>query len=322
MSLASKLTKSALRVSGLKHIFGSTAGMRFFVKYLRPRQERRPPEKLRARYVIGGYEQVGRPVHTLRSRRAAQSAKHVLYLHGGGYVNVIVPPHWSFLDRLMKTTGCQVTVPLYGLAPEYTYEAAFELLEQVYRKMLEDTAPENIVFMGDSSGGGLALAFAQTLLEGDLPQPGAIVMLSPWLDLTGSNPAIAEVIKRDPMLAEAGAREAARMWAGGADLHTPRLSPIYGPLQGLAPLCVLIGTDDVLMPDCRRLRDLAQAQGQPLRHLEYKAMFHTWMLLPLPESEDALRKIAAFLEEPCLALDVPVLGNISSARSGKCSRQF
>lgn len=298
MSLASKLAKGALRISGMKCIFGSRAGMQFFIKHLRPKTERCPPRRMYARYHIDHEQRSGRPVYSLRPAGRQLTAKHVLYLHGGGYVNVIVPPHWHFLDRLMASTGCSVTVPLYGLAPEHTYDEAFRLLLDVYRHMLETTPAADIIFMGDSSGGGLALAFAQMLRDEGLPQPGGVVMLSPWVDLTGSNPDIATVAKRDPMLAEAGAREAARMWSGGTDLRNPLLSPIYGALAGLPPLCVLIGTDDVLMPDCRRLRDLAEQQGQVIRYCEYEGMFHTWMLLPLPESADALRQIAAFVNDP------------------------
>lgn len=302
MSIRSAIAKSVIRASCLKWIFGSELGVRNLVYHSPAKKEALPPRNLIARYRVETRQVEHRTVYHIHPRDRLP-ARHIFYLHGGAYVAPIVRVHWNFLFRLMRGLPCQLTVPLYGLAPRYTYNDAFSFLTRVYRNLLEKNSSENIVFMGDSSGGGLALAFAQTLRDVGLPQPGGIVMLCPWLDITDSHPEMAgpemaEIEKRDPILTIRGAREAGRIWAGGSDPRIPQLSPINGSLDGVAPLCVLTGTDDILFPESRALRDKAFLQNHPLCYLEYPFMFHAWMLLGfLPESRQALKDIVDYVQK-------------------------
>ncbi|MFJ1256964.1 alpha/beta hydrolase fold domain-containing protein [Cupriavidus sp. CuC1] len=137
--------------------------------------------------------------------------------------------------------------------------------------------------MGDSAGGGMALALAQVARDTGRALPGRLVLLSPFLDATGSNPAIDALEPLDPMLSKLGGIECGRVYAGGDPVTLPQVSPIYGSLRGLPPVTLFIGTHDVLLPDCRTYRALAEQQGLPLRYYEYEGMFHVWMLLPMPE---------------------------------------
>jgi acetyl esterase/lipase len=81
--------------------------------------------------------------------------------------------------------------------------------------------PDHVLFAGDSAGGGLALAFAQSLATLDLPQPVKLVFFAPWLDITLANPAIPDVERHDPWLSSAGLGVAGRTWAGTTDLDDP-----------------------------------------------------------------------------------------------------
>lgn len=297
MSIRSALAKTALRATCLKWIFGSELRVRKLIYHSPAKKEALPPRSVMTRYRVDSYLMTGRPVYHIQPRDNLP-VRHVFYLHGGAYVAPIVKLHWQFLSRLMNNLPCQLTVPLYGLAPRYTYRDAFIFLTTVYQNLLENNSPQHIIFMGDSSGGGLALAFAQALRDARLPQPGGIVMLSPWLDITASHPEMSVIEKRDPILAIRGAREAGTIWAGGSDPDIPQLSPINGSLKGLAPLCLLTGTDDILFTDARSLRDKAHAENHSLCYLEYPSMFHAWMLLGLlPESEQALRDIVDYVRK-------------------------
>ena len=108
----------------------------------------------------------------------------VIYLHGGAYVNEIMIPHISFCDRLAKKVSGTVFAPLYPLAPNHTFDETYEILEKLYRHLLEQENP--ITIMGDSSGGGLSAAFAQYLAANDLPQPENLILISPWVDVSMS----------------------------------------------------------------------------------------------------------------------------------------
>lgn len=296
MSIFTEIYRYGAAALGAQWKFLTPQSIRFHVAFLRP-SERRPPAKIYSNCDVELQSVEGFPVYHVQLKNQ-KPARHIIYLHGGSFVNPMTGTHWDYLFRLMRATPCSVSAPLYGLAPQYNYRDAYRLLLAHYESLLEDLDPSEIVLMGDSAGGGLALGFSQSLASSELPQVGGVVMISPWLDLTLSNPDIAQVQKRDFILAPPGNREAARMWAAGTNLRDSQLSPIYGSLENLPPLCLLIGTDDILCPDASRLRDQAEDAGVTMTYSEHAGMFHVWALLPSPEADRAMEQIVAFLENP------------------------
>lgn len=255
-----------------------------------------PPPKMRERYGLEQREVRGRNVFIL-SPKTRPSEHHVLYLHGGAYISNFAVPHWRFMGRLVDGLGCSITAPDYPLAPESTYKDAFAMVLPIYSDLVRRVGPANVTLMGDSSGGGMSLALAQRLREEGLPQPANLVLISPWLDVTLGNAMVQEADKKDPFIGVAGARKAGRMYAGGDDPNSYLLSPINGSLEGLGKITVFIGTHDVLLPDCRRLKARAEARGILLDYREYEDMVHVWPLFTLPESNRALAQIVAAVGE-------------------------
>lgn len=251
---------------------------------------RLPPKRTEEICNIATYTANGRNVFVLspKSRKATQ---HILYLHGGAYVQNFVKQHWDFLSNLVASTDSVVTAPDYPLAPKHTFIDAFHMVLSVYRKMIAQIGSQHIVVMGDSAGGGFSLALCQRLKSENLPQPRRIILLSPWLDLTLSNPEIRSIDSRDPFLGISGLRKAALAYAGGYDLSDYRLSPINGSLNGLGPISIFIGSNDILVADARKLMMIAQRQGISIDYREYSDMVHVWMLLYFPESRHAQAKI-------------------------------
>ena len=136
------------------------------------------------------------------------------------------------------------------------------------------------------------LAFAENLLLEKQPvQPKELILLSPWLDLTMSNPEIHAVEKVDRMLHLGALRAAAKAYSGGSDLSNYLLSPINGETSGLGKISIFIGTHDILEPDCRKFRDQVNRSGGSIIFHEYRDMQHVWMLFPIPEARDAFREI-------------------------------
>jgi len=250
-----------------------------------------PPKKLRRRLNIKKGEMNGHSYYELRPIKAS-GKKHVFYLHGGGYVNPITIYHWNFLGRLAHELNSTITVPLYPLAPEYTYEHTFDFIYPLYMeqiKRVED--PADMVLMGDSAGGGLALALALYLKEKEVSQPGKIILNAPFLDITLTNPKIDAIDTYDPMISKIGAREAGEMYAGDADPSQPLLSPMYGELKGLGEMTLIIGTHDILVADARKFKKKAAEQGVPIHYYEYPKMVHVFPLFNFPESKRAMKKI-------------------------------
>lgn len=253
-----------------------------------------PPTALEEKFKISLEHVNGWDCYIL-SPRSNVSVVHAMYLHGGAHVAEMSSHHWQLLADLVRRTGCTVHVPIYPLAPEHSYRDAFQVVSAAYGRLVARNEPCNVVLMGDSSGGGLALALAQQLNSLGLAQPRDIVLISPWLDLTVSHPEIDKLEQHDPWLAAKGLVEAGRMWAAGDDTAQPSLSPINGSLHGLGRLTVFIGGRDIFMADCRRLRELAEKEGAEMHWVEEPEMIHVWPLLPLRKAAIARARIAKIL---------------------------
>lgn len=232
--------------------------------------------------MVGGFRTV-----TLRPKTGSSDAS-VIYLHGGTYINELVRPHWSMIAEIIRRTGATVTVPFYPLAPEHTFRAGFEYLETVYAQVLETAAADDVVLAGDSAGGGLSVGMALHLQAAGLPRPGRLLLFSPWVDITGTNPELPAYEKVDPMLAIPGAVEAGSWWAGKEDPRHPLLSPVYASAADLAllpPVDIHQGDRDICMPDAAKLATRINDAGGTAALTTYPGAFHVFMALPwLPEA--------------------------------------
>jgi len=254
-----------------------------------PKGSSLPPTRLLRRHRVVSRLVAGFPVHTVTPRDGATGGA-AIYLHGGAYVGEIAPQHWALIEKLADA-GVRVDVPIYGLAPQHTHRDAFPLVTEVYRRLLDEVDPSTVTIAGDSAGGGLALGFAQTLAAAGLPQPQRLVLLSPWLDLTISNPDVPAVEERDPWLSSRGLRVAGAAWAGGDDPTDPRLSPLNGPLAGLAPMDVYVGTHEICLPDVLALQARVQQEGGGVEVTVCAGAVHVYPLVPAPEGRAEARRI-------------------------------
>lgn len=290
-SLQSKWFKILLRLVGRKRFWEMTGEE--LKKGIAKRRllNHEPPKELQQRLNIEKKELNGHfyyEIHPLEKT----SKKHIFYLHGGAYVHKITKYHWDFLGRLANELKCTITVPLYPLAPEHTYKQTFDFVNPLYMKQIGTIDnPNDVVLMGDSAGGGLALALAQLLSEKQIQQPGNIILISPWLDLSLENPEIDSIDKYDPFLSKSGAIEAGKMYAGETDRKHFLLSPMYGELNGLGDITLFMGTHDILVADARRFVKIAKEQGKVINYFEGPQMIHVYPIFTFPESKSALEQI-------------------------------
>jgi monoterpene epsilon-lactone hydrolase len=249
-----------------------------------------PPSAISRTCEVSKFQINGRNVFTLKPKNK-KPVKHILYLHGGAYVQRFVRFHWKFLAELVNKGNCSVTAPDYPLAPEYTYKDSFEMALILYQQLLATTRSEDMIIMGDSSGGGFALALAQKIREEQLDQPGFILLLSPWLDITLTNPCIPDMESADPFLEKHSLQRAGKLYAGDTNPDHYLLSPINGSLEGLGNITVFAGSKEILVADTRKLYSLAESKGIAVNYYEYPDMVHAWMFLNFPESLKAKEQI-------------------------------
>ncbi|NUR05122.1 MAG: alpha/beta hydrolase fold domain-containing protein [Streptomyces sp.] len=288
MSLAMHAVALYLRVSAKRR---SSTAARARVRMSKPKGSAQPPDALRRRHDVSVRRVTGFTCWTVRPR-SGTATRGAVYLHGGAYTSEITRQHWALIGALADE-GVQVEVPLYGLVPQYTYRDAYPFVIEVYRQILEQLPATAVTLAGDSAGAGLALGVAQELTAAGLAQPRRIELISPWLDLTLSHPGVQAVAPHDPWLSPAGLVEMGRAWAGGDDPTDARLSPVNGPLTGLAPVSVYIGTRDIFCPDVCRLCDRAHAEGATLDVRVCAGAVRVYPLTPTPEGRAAAARIVS-----------------------------
>jgi acetyl esterase/lipase len=200
----------------------------------------------------------------------------------------------SFAARMADDLDARVVMPDYPLAPEHTWRDSHDDLVDLARRL---ATGNELVIAGDSAGGGLALAIAESLRDHGGPQPRRLLLISPWVDLTTSTPETAELDAIDSWLFIGKLRAYAGWWAGTPDdLARPEVSPGLADLAGLPPTLMFCGTRDLLVPGCRLLARRAAEAGWDLTYVEEPDLIHVYPILPfIPEAKRAWRRTVDFL---------------------------
>lgn len=254
------------------------------------------PKKIEKKYRVERQFIDNREVITF-DRDLNYQNRHIVFFHGGGYIFEISSMHWELLDRLAESTKSRMTVINFPLAPESTYWETFQMVFQTYDFLVKTYPRDEYVFMGDSAGGGLALAAVQELVNRDFrPLPKRLVLLSPFMDLTLKNIDFEDGLKADVILDDEFLHYCADAYAGGDNKKLALLSPLYGVLDNLPDTAVFYGTHELLMADCLKLKDLVKRTNSKFCFKEYKNMPHDWGIFPIPERDRLIADIHRFLE--------------------------
>lgn len=281
-----------LRLRHANAPFLTTDGARREVEHqaLRPASYN-PPARIPRGVAISVEREGAVPVYTIAPTTADPTAQ-LIYAHGGGWVHDISPEHWAFLFQLSAEARLTVTVPIYELLPYGDAAHAFALMVRLRDELT--ARGQEILLGGDSAGGQIALSAALGLRDRGV-EGLRTLLVSPALDLTLSNPRIAEVLPHDPWLGVEGTRHLTESWRGDLPLTDTKVSPLTGDMTGLGPMVLCSGTRDILNPDAHLLRDKARAAGVDVTFLERKGAVHVFPLLPTPVGRAARKRIVAAL---------------------------
>lgn len=232
--------------------------------------------------------------------KTTQSGLGILYLHGGGYVVGSSKSHTKLAAQIGHAAQTQVWLPEYRLAPEHTNPAAIEDVIAVYKALLaQGQNPNKFVIAGDSAGGGLSLSTAIAIRDSDLPLPAALVLLSPWVDLSLSGSTMKTHAAQDAMLSEDWLAWCAKNYCGQKSVTDPICSPLYADLTGLPPVLIHVGTEEVLLDDAKRLAKQTENYGIPTNLKVYDRVGHVFQFHAgiLNESNDSIERIGQFIDK-------------------------
>jgi len=226
-------------------------------------------------------------------------AKIILYFHGGGYVAGSCSDHRGIISKLAWRTGIQTLIFEYRLAPEHPFPAAVEDSVSIYRHLLSTGFySQNILFAGESAGGGLCLSTLLKIKEQALEYPVAAVAISPWTDLTcsGASYKTKNKVSAAPLNSW---YVFSRYYAGHHDPAHPLISPLFGDLSGLPPLLINSGENDELYDDGRLFAMKAKEAGVNVIFRKGEGMIHCYPLMApmFREASEAMDEIVTFIRK-------------------------
>jgi epsilon-lactone hydrolase len=184
----------------------------------------------------------------------------------------------------------------YRVAPNHPYPAALDDCIGVYRALLESYTPANIIVGGISAGGNLAAALTLRARDEGLPLPAAMVLITPELDLTESGDSF-EVNRDVDVVLIKGLAEINALYAGGANLTDPYLSPLFGNFtEGFPPTFLQAGTRDLFLSNVVRMHRTLRRARVPVELHIFEGMPHGGFS-DAPEDDDLWEEVKRFVAE-------------------------
>ncbi|MFG1462939.1 alpha/beta hydrolase [Xanthobacter sp. DSM 24535] len=226
----------------------------------------------------------------------AAPGRTLLYCHGGGFQIGSIRSHGGLMARLAQASGARVLGFDYRLAPEHRFPAAGDDAFTVYAELV-GAGEVPLAIVGDSAGGALVLVTAIRARNAGLALPRALILLSPWLDLTMSGESYTALAGCDIFSRPAQLRTMARTYLGRDILPSdPAASPVLGDLAGLPAILVHAGGHDITLDDTRLLARNVAAQGGRCEAEVFEGMPHHFQVFEeLQEAAESLGRIGTFI---------------------------
>jgi monoterpene epsilon-lactone hydrolase len=220
----------------------------------------------------------------------------VLHLHGGWFVGGSPDAYRNFVGQIATRSGAAAFIAGYRLAPEHPFPAAVEDVRAVYEGLV-DRGFRNLMIVGDSAGGSLALELMAGLVRDAFEvQPKGAVLISPVTDLSLSGVTWESRAEADALFTKPQVRELIGLYLGDADPALP-FSSVTRSLAGLPPMRIHVGDDEMLLDDSLRLTQRAGDIGLDVRTEVWEGMLHGFpaSVGTFEAANLALDEIAAFI---------------------------
>jgi acetyl esterase/lipase len=223
----------------------------------------------------------------------SEAGKLIIYLHGGAFVFGSIASHRALVSHVAEQLALPVLFVEYSLAPEKPFPASVDDVEKVYRQIRVQYPEKEIILMGDSAGGGLAVT---ALSRQGMEAPAGLVLLSPWMDLTCSYASQTTNRENDPILRREAIQQYGTWYMGDARLS--EANPIETINGQFPPTLILVGSGEILLDDSKVLYDKFAYLQNRIKLTVYENANHVWMLenIHSEASQKALREIVEFID--------------------------
>ena len=239
----------------------------------------------------------------IRVNRPHDKKKVILYCHGGGYSTGSSTYARAVTTKLASATSLDVLCFDYRLAPEYPYPAQLEDAEKAWDYlMLLGYGAEDVILAGDSAGGNLALVLTYLLRENKRMLPKALLLFSPWTDLTSSGKSHQNKEGVDPVLNAQYLEGMIENYLAQKFmqidlelLQNPLVSPLFADFTGFPPTYIQVGDEEVLLSDAELLAKKMTKAKVSVKLDVFHGMWHVFQMSPLKKSGEAIDKCAEFI---------------------------
>ena len=239
---------------------------------------------------IGGIE-----CERISSERTSEASGTLVYIFGGGFIVGCPHSDLPIIGALAEQCSVDVIAPKYRLAPEYPAPAALEDCAAVYERVA-DATQGRLLLAGESAGGNLAVLVAQTAVARQLRVPDVMALLSPAADLRPDQSLFEPTWLRDPTLHPVRVADVGTAYVADSSATDPKISPLFGPMQGLPPTIITTGTRDLLMCMCLRLDRAMRRAGVEVDTRVWDGLWHVFEYYDeYPEAAESLMEIARFI---------------------------
>jgi monoterpene epsilon-lactone hydrolase len=242
------------------------------------------------------FEIDGATTYVLRPHHVDGGTATPVYLdmHGGALV-VGGGQVCRMISRAMAFSRPMITWSVdYRMPPKHPYPASLDDCVAVYRRLLKERPPRDIFVGGASAGGNLAAALMLRARDEGLPMPAGLVLITPEVDLTESGDSFRTLNGIDNALRPLMSINL--VYANGANLADPYLSPLFGDVSGFPPTFLQAGTRDLFLSNTVRMHRALLAAGVETELHVFEAMPHGGFGGGTPEDMDLAQSVQAFLD--------------------------
>lgn len=231
-------------------------------------------------------------------KQPKDSGNLLIFVHGGAFISGPSKHHWDSIKTIFNKTNHTIWMCDYPKAPESNVNEISENINEIYSKALDKYPNNKIILMGDSAGGTLITTLTQRLIKNGNKLPNKIILISPVMDASMTNPKIDSIEPTDPMLSKAGVLSAKKMYANGASLTHEKVSPFYGSFDNFPQTILFVAENDITFPDQQLAIEKLKKANVNTEIIIGEKMPHIWPLLPVMiEAKVALNKIIEVLNK-------------------------